>query len=549
MVQREKNALISAYKCIKEQDELAAKKHSDAIAEAAKKHQDAVDKIYNIRESRELKRRAHSQLVEDCKNDALAIAIKAIYIEALDPASLTDEGLFLAESMVDNWVREKGGASAIIASCRNKTYLLNKICSVVEDVALENVRIIEADESEATVDEQDKAEEEKKAKVTQMLAQANALIAKATAIQNGDESVLDDTDDSAAASEEAPAEDSGEEVDLDQPVEGETEEAGAEAEDKELPDEADPDFGDTDDNAEEKSSEEDEKEAEKSEEKAEEEIEDSEKSEEESEEKEKEEEDDDKDDDDDKEDKDDDEEESDDDDDEESELSDTDEDSDIDDSDVDPLGDVEELEAGEEEDQQEAEEELTGDSLDDEDEVEADDEPEVEDSVDGENTAPEGKIFDELEKEEDVQKAVELIRQRVADAEEDFIKRNAEDKKKIDDLLGKISDNIKTVEDISDNDSTKSKIAQESTMMYKRKIKSITENRPQSVFERMARKLTEGITKDSDLRAVYLAESGRADMASVVETTRVMYGFMEALRTLQLEKVDENYIATVLKEM
>jgi len=531
---REKNAYISAFKCIKEQNDLEAKKYSDSIAEAAKKHQDTLNNIYAIRESRELKRRAHNELVENCKNDALSTVIKAIYIEALVPESLTDDALFLAENMVDRWIQEKGGASRIISSCRNKTYLLNRICSIVEEVAMEDVRDIELLESEGvTLKEHEEAEEAKKEKVTQMLAQANALIAKATAIQNGDESVLDDT---TTEEDAAPAEDNTDAVDLNAPVEEEK------AEDSDASDLSDPDLGDDEDDDEDDK---EEKEAEESKE--------DEKSDEESKEEDKDEDSDDEDkNDEDKEDEDDDDEDN---DEEASELTDDDDDeepvedaSDLSDPD---LGDADELEAGEAEDQQDAEAELTGDSLDDEDleEDEDDVEVEVDDSIDGEKTEPQGKIFDELDKEEDVQKAVQLIRQRVADAEENFIKRNAEDKKKIDDLLGKISDNIKTVEDISDNDSAESKIAQESTMMYKRKIKSITENRPQSVFERMARKLTEGITKDSDLRAVYLAESGRADMASIIETTRVMYGFLEALRTLQLEKVDEEYIANILKEM
>lgn len=545
------NAFASAYKYIKEQNEAESQRYKQALEEAAKKHQDSINRIYDIRESRELKRREHIALIEDCKNDALSTIIKAIYIEALVPASLTDNALFLAESMVDGWIREKGGASRIISSCKNKSYLLNRICSIAEEVAEDNVKEIEADESEAkTLKEQNEEEEAKKEKVTQMLAQANALIAKATAIQNGDESVLNDEKDNKEGTEEAPAEDSGAEetedtMDASEPVEDETEETESSSDD----DNGDPDFGDIPDEKEEKTEEveSEEKEAEKDVEEAEEDQEEAETKEEESEEKVEDAETEVEDAEEDTEEAEEDQEESD----EDNEfVEDDDEGPEVDDSLSDPdMGDIDNGEEGEDEDQQDAEAELTGDSMDDED-VENEDEDEVDStSVDGENSEPQGKIFDELDKEEDVQKAVQLIQQRVADAEEDFIKRNAEDKKKIDDLLGKISDNIKTVEAIADNDSPKSKIAQENTQMLKRQIKNITENRPQSVFERMARKLTESVTKDSDLRAIYLAESGRTDIASVIESTKVMYGFLEALRTLQLEKVDEEYIANVLKNM
>ena len=550
MVRENGNAFANAYKYIKEQNEAEANKYKAAVAEAAQKHQDAIDRIYNIRESREIARKNHTKLLEDCRNAALSTIIKAIYIEALVPGSLTDNALFLAESMVDGWIQEKGGASRIIGACKNKTYLLNRICTIAEEVALEDVEEIEADESDGlTVEEKKVAEDERKAKVTQMLAQANSLIAKATALQNGDESVLDDTDAAPAETEEEvidveekPAEDGAEDttaseepasddtastddvVDVSQPVEEEEDSEAA-----------------ADDTAETKEEEKAEEEAPEEEPEA---------------EKEDKEDDSDESDDDDK----DEEDEDDDEDDDDSELTSDEDDDEEENTLADPdMGDIEEepesseeIEAGEDEDQQDAEAELTGESLDD-DTVEEDEDEIDNTSIDGENTEPQGKIFDELDKEEEVQKAVETIAQRVADAEEDFIKRNAEDKKKIDDLLGKLSDNIKTVEQLSNDDSIEgnreAKIAQEHANIIRRQIKSITDNRPQSVFERMARKLTESITKDPDTRAIYLAESGRTDIGNVVEHTKVMYGFLETLRTLQLENVDSQYIENVLKDM
>lgn len=545
MVRETGNAFANAYKYIKEQNEAEAKKHQEAVTEAAQKHQDAINRIYSIRESREIARKNHNKLLEDCKNAALSTIIKAIYIEALVPGSLTDNALFLAESMVDGWIQEKGGASKIIGECKNRSYLLNRICTIAEEVALEDVEEIESDESDGlTVEEKKAAEEAKNAKVTQMLAQANSLIAKATALQNGDESVLDNTDDASAEEEPAVTDDStassDEVIDAAEPVEEEqddettvedTSETKTEEEVKAEEEAPEEEAKAEEETTEEKSEEKEDKSEEESEEEKEE-V----KSEEESEEKDKEDDDDDDDFDDD------------------SELTedDSDDDDDEDDSLANPdFGDMDDeaSEEGEDDDQQEAEEELTGDSLDDDEDVEEEEEEIDSASIDGENSEPQGKIFDELDKEEEVQKAVQLISQRVASAEEDFIKRNAEDKKKIDDLLGKISDNIKTVEQISDNDSVKSEIAQEHVMRYRRSIKSITENRPQSVFERMARKLTESIIKDPDARNIYLAESGRADVGNVVESTKVMYGFLEALRTLKLENVDAQYIENVLKSM
>ena len=160
-----------------------------------------------------------------------------------------------------------------------------------------------------------------------------------------------------------------------------------------------------------------------------------------------------------------------------------------------------------------------------------------------------GKVFEELEKEEDIKKAIELIRTRVADAEEAFIKRNTEDKKKIDELLSKISDNVKTVEDIADDDNAQSQVAKEAVMINRRKIKDITNNRPLTVFEAMTRNISENIIKNDSVKDGYVNESGTLDTASVIETAKVMYGFLETLNTLQLENVDADYIKNILENM
>ena len=157
-------------------------------------------------------------------------------------------------------------------------------------------------------------------------------------------------------------------------------------------------------------------------------------------------------------------------------------------------------------------------------------------------------MFDELDQEEDVQKAIEVIRTRVADAEEAFIKKNEEDKKKIENLLGKISDNVKTVEAIANEDNPESKVAQESAILYKRAINDITENRPQSVYEKFVRKLSESVVKDESIRESYTEENGHLDMYAINEAAKVMYGFLETLNTLKLEKVDAAYITKILNQ-
>lgn len=386
---------------IKEFKNALEKKETESIKQKQKEKNIFVNEYYNKINSRYENDRKKTTLMEAAKNNALSTILKGIYISALEANTLLDENLVLAETLVENYIKEKGGASAIIAETRNKTYLLNRIASIVEDAAkddVENIEKIDKDDEDINSDDNKNSEENK----------SNSL--------KKDEN--DNSDDN--KSDSSKKEKSIEFVDN-------KEDNGSE-----------PKTDDINSNSEE-----------------------------------------------------------------------------------------------------------TNDNKDDEDisiEDAPDDRVEPEKSIDN-------KILIDLDKEEDVQKAVELIRNRIADAEETFIKNNAEDKKKIDELLGKISDNIKTVEDMNNSDSAESKIAQESASINRRRIKNITANRPLSVFEKMTRTLSCNMMKNNSNKKNYLEENNKLDFVSVIEASKVMYGFLETINTLQLEKVDCNYIVNILDNM
>ena len=406
-------------------------KRNNALQEAVDKMQKQRNDYHSIIEARNQRERLHGQLLEAARNNALSTAIKAIYITALEAGTLTDDAIILAESMVDNWIKEKGGARKIFNECKSETYLLARLQQIVEDAAKKEVEDIEKDESEPEIDEK-----------------------KDETGDEGEKEPVEDKKDE-ASKEEPKVEEKPEEKKEDE----KSEEPAPEPEAKtEGPSDPATDLAFSDDEA---------------------------------------------------------------------EVTDAETSGDDHGDDDDP-----------EDDDTDAAEEIIDDEPIDTDPV----------SVDG-DTENAGKVFDELENEEDVRKAIQLIRKRVADAEEAFIKRNAEDKKQIDELLAKISDNVKTVEDLSDDDNPESKIAQESVRMQHRKIQDIRENRPLTVLEKMTRNLSTGIVKDEVVREHYMTESNELDMGMIVESAKVMYGFLETLNTLQLEKVDANYIAKVLTEM
>lgn len=570
---KRENEALERYKSLHENRLRLAQEEMKKINESAEARQNFINNYHAIIERKALKESQHSKLMEAARNDALATVIKAIYITALEAESLMDENILLAENMVDRWIEEAGGASKILAKTGNNTYLLSRITQIVEEAAEEAVKEIEEPEEEANTNEVPDENASKEVQIAQLTAkdaEIKAQIAnlkaekKAEEEEKSEEEAEKDTEPATETpAEEEPKEDEdGKETsdtpEEEVPAEGEEkseEESEDDKEESDTPDEATTEEdGETEeeevdadieikdvpaedsDNTEELPKEEEEKSNDNSETSAEEESEaptdgseetapseaegeetpaDGEESEDAPKEAEGEE--------------------------------------GSDEDDVDPDTDIS---------MNDDEKELTDDEVDpDEDASEDDDvndslgEPldgndgtDVDTTVDG-DTENKGKIFDDLENEDDVQKAIELIRTRVADAEETFIRNNAEDKKKIDELLNKISTNVKTVETLSEKDPKKAQVATEAVREYKRKINDVYREKSFTVFGKMANILTENIVKDNAIRESYMTEDGTLDVDLAVESAKVMYGFLETLNTIQIEKVDEKYIANIINGM
>ena len=465
------NEMVETVRSLNENRNRLAQQEAAKIDKAVNERSNFRNNYYQIKESQHQQRMMRSKILESARNDALSTCLKAIYITALEANTLTDQSIILAESMVDNYIKENGGASAILGRVGNNSYLLSRITDIVEEAALREAEEIEKDDDK----EDAKAEEDNKKDLKD-----KALIAAKDFIDSASE---DDIKKFTAKMKGEAADDEDEDDDIKLPKNDDDK--------QDTPDLEDPD--DDDDSDDDKS---DDK-------------------------KDSEDEDDDKDD--------------------SLNMS-----FDDDDSDDDKSDDKKDSEDDDEDDEDDLGEPLPGDDDESSDDDNKDDSDKSSDDNDSEGK---GKILDNLDKEEDVQKAIDTIRNRVADAEETFIKNNAEDKKKIDELLTKISTNVKTVNDLNNKEDPKSKIAQESVQIAKRQIDMIKTNRPLTIFEKMTRNLSLNIVKDCAVRESFIEEHGQLDVDMIVETAKVMYGFLETVNTLQLEKVDEAYIKNVLENM
>ena len=570
-MKKRENEALERYKSLHENRLRLAQEEMRKINESAEARQSFINNYHAIRDRQALKEVQRSKLMEAARNDALATVIKAIYITALEAESLMDENILLAENMVDKWIEEAGGASKILAKTGNNTYLLSRITQIVEEAAEDAVKEIEEPEEEEPktdeVPDENASKDVQIAQLTAKDAEIKAQIANLKAekkAEDEEEKAEEEAEKDAepAAEEDSKEDEDGKETsdtpDEEVPAEGEekseeesetneddkeesdTPEESIPTEDGEPEEEVDADMeikdvpAEDSENTEELPKENEEKSDEKSEDAegeessadgadetapTEDEGEDStegEESEGAPEEAEGE---------------------------EGSDEEDVDPDSDIDmNDDEKELTDGDEVDPDEDASEDDDVEDALGEPID------ADDSSDTDTTVDG-DTENKGKIFDDLENEDDVQKAIELIRTRVADAEETFIRNNAEDKKKIDELLNKISTNVKTVETMAEKDPKKAQVATEAVREYKRKINDVYKEKSFTVFGKMASILTESIVKDDAIRESYTTEDGTLDVDLAVESAKVMYGFLETLNTIQIEKVDEKYIANIINGM
>jgi hypothetical protein len=157
-------------------------------------------------------------------------------------------------------------------------------------------------------------------------------------------------------------------------------------------------------------------------------------------------------------------------------------------------------------------------------------------------------MFEKLENDDTVASAVDVIAKRVADAEAEFIKKNAEDKQKIEAIADKIDERIKAVTDTNksgeEKEAEQEELKQEATHM----ITNVREDRPKGIFESMFNINADAIIRDKALMEAYSLDNGKLDFSRIEEATVVQYGFLEFLNTVQLENVNEEYIAKVLKQ-
>ena len=157
-------------------------------------------------------------------------------------------------------------------------------------------------------------------------------------------------------------------------------------------------------------------------------------------------------------------------------------------------------------------------------------------------------FWDTIDKSEDIDAITDTIRMRVSNAEEDFINKNQEDKQDVKTILKQTASRIQAAKGSNDNDYSDA-VEESETRLAKDTIYKVQHESHHNVFDRMVRNLSEVALTNPEAKKEYVAKNGHLDVERIVESARCMYTLLEMVATLQLEKVDQQYIEDTLKSI
>lgn len=146
----------------------------------------------------------------------------------------------------------------------------------------------------------------------------------------------------------------------------------------------------------------------------------------------------------------------------------------------------------------------------------------------------------------DCDQVTKEIVSRVTKAEEEFVKANIKDKETLEELSDATN---KKLEGIKNKDEEKEKlIKQECTAMYRRKVDTLM-NRKKGILESIVLRMSRNIVTEETLLSSFTQENGKLDMQKIIDTSEVMYTFMEMVNTMRIKDVNTSYLNDILSSI
>ena len=135
----------------------------------------------------------------------------------------------------------------------------------------------------------------------------------------------------------------------------------------------------------------------------------------------------------------------------------------------------------------------------------------------------------------------DAIKDRVSTAMNDFITANAQDHENIENALKKAQEKIEaTPED--------KKELRESYEIQAKRATSEIRNSSKNVLHSMISAMCESVLKNQNDNEEFMTE-GHLNIDKIVSRTKIMYTFIEMLNTARIDKVDEAFIESVIKDL
>lgn len=132
---------------------------------------------------------------------------------------------------------------------------------------------------------------------------------------------------------------------------------------------------------------------------------------------------------------------------------------------------------------------------------------------------------------------------RVTKAEENFVKANMKDKENIEKLAEKTKEKIDNIK-VKDAD-TEEDLKQEFAALYRRDVDSVM-NRKKGILESIVLRMSKAIISESALLEQFTQENGKLDMQRIIDSSEVMYTFLEMVNTLNIKPITTSYISDAL---
>lgn len=133
------------------------------------------------------------------------------------------------------------------------------------------------------------------------------------------------------------------------------------------------------------------------------------------------------------------------------------------------------------------------------------------------------------------------INKRVSAAMDDFITANTKDHEDVEAALQQAKDKM-------DANKTGDNELNECYAMTGRSKALEVRNRPKGVLHSMIFAMSESVMRNKDMQDEFMTE-GRLNMPKIINRTRLMYTFVEALNTSRIANVDAHFIEEVISDL